>query len=140
MRPTIVDRIIHSNGTIDVNTPKVVEQVITPEAAETVTAMLVSTAERGYAKAGAVPRYKIAAKTGTSQIARPGGGYESGTGATIASFFGYAPVNNPRFIILVKIDRPQYREVVHGAAAAAPVFKDIASFLFKYYGIPPDAR
>ncbi|MEN9561073.1 MAG: hypothetical protein RIQ56_346, partial [Candidatus Parcubacteria bacterium] len=82
--------------------------------------------------------FKIAGKTGTSQIAGPGGRYEVGTGSTIATFAGYAPVSHPKFVVLVKLDRPKFRLTVHGAATAGPVFKDVSAFLFRYYGIPPD--
>ncbi|NOS66751.1 MAG: penicillin-binding protein 2 [Candidatus Peribacteraceae bacterium] len=138
MRPIIIDSIVHPDGTVDTFQPRALEQVITPQASETITAMLTSAASRGFAKAGKVPGYRVAAKTGTSQIAGPGGKYESGTGSTIATFAGYAPIEHPRFVILVKIDRP--KSVIHGATAAAPVFKEIAAFLFKYYGIPPDEK
>lgn len=138
LRPTIIDSIIHADGTVERTEPKVLDQVITPETSDTITAMLVSAVDKGFAKSGKVKGYKIAGKTGTSQIAGPGGKYESGTGSTVASFMGYAPVPDPRFIVLVKFDRPKNRLVVHGAGTAAPTFKDIATFLFKYYGIPPD--
>lgn len=138
MRPVIIDAIVREDGTEERMQPKVMEQVITAKTSETITAMLVSAAAKGFAKAGKVPGYRIAAKTGTSQIAGPGGKYETGTGSTIATFAGYAPINRPRFVILVKVDRP--KSVIHGATAAAPVFKDIAAFLFKYYGIPPDEK
>lgn len=138
MQPIIIDSILHADGTVDTWQPRSLEQVITPKASETITAMLTSAASRGFAKAGKVPGYRVAAKTGTSQIAGPGGKYESGTGSTIATFAGYAPINHPKFVVLVKIDRP--KNVIHGATAAAPVFKEIAAFLFKYYGIPPDEK
>jgi cell division protein FtsI/penicillin-binding protein 2 len=138
MKPTIIDRVIHSDGTEDVTQPTVVDQAISKQASETMTAMLVSSVEKGFAKAGRVPGYRIAGKTGTSQIAGPGGKYDTGSGSTVATFAGYAPVTTkPRFVILVKLDRP--KNTVFGVEAAAPVFRDIAKFLFQYYGIPPDA-
>lgn len=137
LHPTVIDSISRADGTVEKTPVRVLDQVITPEVSETITAMLVSAAEKGFAKAGRVPGYRVAAKTGTSQIAGPGGRYETGTGSTIASFAGYGPIPDPRFVILVKVDRPKYKETVHGAAAAAPLFKEIAAFLFKYYGIPP---
>jgi cell division protein FtsI/penicillin-binding protein 2 len=136
LRPTIVDSIVHSDGTEEKTEPRLVGQAITQEASETITAMLASSATRGFAKSGKVPGYRIAGKTGTSQIAGPGGKYETGTGSTFATFAGYAPLGHPKFLVLVKMDRP--KGTIHGATVAAPVFKDIAAFLFKYYGIPPD--
>ncbi|MBP9850662.1 MAG: hypothetical protein KBC47_03145 [Candidatus Peribacteraceae bacterium] len=138
MRPTIVDQIEHADGTIDKRQPTVVGQVIKPETAATITAMLTYSAEFGFAKAGKVNGHRIAGKTGTSQIAGPGGKYESGTGSTVASYAGYAPVDRPRFVILVKLDRPKKDDF--GSKSAAPLFKDIAQFLFEYYGIPPDEK
>ena len=138
MRPTVIDSIITSDGTQQSTKPHIVDQVITTESADTITAMLVSSVQNGYAKPGKVPGYRIAGKTGTSQIAGPGGKYETGTGSSIASFVGYAPPHEPKFVILVKFDRPRSRE--YGSVTAAPVFKDIAAFLFKYYGIPPDEK
>ncbi len=136
MRPTVVDSIISSDGTVQRTKPHVVDQVITTETADTITSMLVSATSNGYAKTGKVRGYRIAGKTGTSQIAGPGGKYESGTGSSLTSFVGYAPPRKPKFIILVKFDRPRTRE--YGSITAAPVFKEIATFLFQYYGIPPD--
>ena len=136
MKPTIIDEIRHADGTIDKKQPDVVRQVIKPETSSTITAMLVNSAQNGFAKAGKVPRHRIAGKTGTSQIAGPGGKYESGTGSTVATYAGYAPVDHPKFVILVKLDRPKKDDF--GSKSAAPLFKDIAQFLFEYYGIPPD--
>lgn len=136
MKPIIIDSIIKSDGTIERRQPHVVDQVITPETSATITAMLTSAVNNGYAKGAKVPGHRIAGKTGTSQIAGPGGKYEAGTGSTIATFAGYAPIESPRFLILVKFDRP-LRDV-YGSQTAVPVFREIAEFLFKYYGIPPD--
>lgn len=136
MRPTVIDSVIRTDGTIERSTPRVLDQVIRPESAETITAMLTSTVNNGFAKTAKVPGYRIAGKTGTSQIAGPGGKYEAGTGSTITSFAGYAPVDDPRFAILVKFDRP--KNIEYGSESGAPVFKQIATYLFRYYGIPPD--
>jgi cell division protein FtsI/penicillin-binding protein 2 len=138
MRPTIIHEVRHADGTVDRTEPKIVEQVISTQTADTIKSMLVRSAEEGFAKAGRLPNHYVAGKTGTSQIAGPGGKYETGTGSTIASFAGFAPISKPKFLMLIKIDRP--KNVIHGATAAAPVFKQMAEFLFEYYGIPPDKK
>jgi cell division protein FtsI/penicillin-binding protein 2 len=137
IKPTIIDSVLHEDGTVEKPQPKIIDQVFKPETSETITAMLVSSASKGFAKSGKPAGYRIAGKTGTSQISK-GKTYETGTGSTFATYAGYAPVEHPRFVVLVKIDRP--KNAVHGATAAAPVFKEIATFLFKYYDIPPDDR
>lgn len=139
MKPTIIDRVVHPDGTVEQVEPVTVDQVITPEASAIITSMLTKSSEYGFAKAGKVPGYWLAGKTGTSQIAS-GGGYETGTGSTINTFMGYAPPENPRFILLVKFDRPKFRLNIFAEATSAPVFKEISAFLFSYYGIPPDAK
>ncbi len=140
LKPTIVDSIHRSDGTVERTEPIVLDQVITPETSATITAMLTSAVNQGFAKLAKVKGYRIAGKTGTSQIAGPGGKYETGTGSTVASFGGYAPIDRPRFVALVKFDRPRAKGILHGAEAAAPIFRQLASFIFDYYGIPPDER
>jgi len=49
---------------------------------------------------------------------------------------GFAPADDPRFVILVKMDKPQASP--WGAMVAAPIFKSLAEELFAYFGIPPD--
>lgn len=136
VKPTIIDSIVSGDGEVKKNLPKVLQQVITEETSQTITGMLVNAVDQGYAKPARVRGYRIAGKTGTSQIAGPGGKYETGTGASLASFAGYAPALDPKFVMIIKFDRP--RTFKHGAETAAPLFKEIATFLFKYYGIPPD--
>lgn len=138
MRPTIIDAIIHNDGTVEKTKPVVVDQVLKPETTDTVTSMMVGVVQRGFGKSASIPGYLIAGKTGTSQIAGPGGKYSTGTGTTITSFAGFAPAFDPKFAILVKFDRPKARDLEYGSQTGAPVFRMIAKFLFDYYGIPPD--
>lgn len=138
MKPTIVDRVVHPDGTVQKNEPVMIDQVLKPETARTMTAMLTASSDYGFAKAGKAKGYKLAGKTGTSQIAGPGGRYEVGTGSTVNTFMGYAPPEDPRFVLLVKIDRPKFAYRVFAESTSAPTFKAIATFLFEYYGIPPD--
>lgn len=137
MRPSIIDAVEHSDGTVDITKPYVVDQVITKETSDTITAMLTSVVNNGYGKSAGVDGYLIAGKTGTSQIAGPGGKYESGTGANTTSFAGYGPISHPKFVMLIKFDRPKAKDIEFGSQSAAPIFGDIAKFLFDYYGIPP---
>lgn len=136
MKPHIIDRIVHEDGTVETSQTEIVDQVITPQTSNTITAMLVASVDVGFANRARIDRYRIAGKTGTSQIARPGGGYEAGTGSTVATFMGYAPAQRPKFVALVKYDRPKRGS--HGAQTASPVFHEIAAFLLDYYGIPPE--
>ncbi len=132
MRPYVVERIVGEQGVI-VTQPTVVRQVISPRTAEQLTDMLVEAVERG-TELATVPGYDIAGKTGTAQI--PVGDHYDPE-LTIASFVGYAPADDPRFIVLVKIDKPRLDP--WGAEVAAPVFRAIAERLFVLLDVPPDS-
>lgn len=132
MKPHLVEKMVDDQSVNEIP-PAIVRRVISASAAKELTGMLVEAAERGAPKA-IVPGYRIAGKTGTAEIPTPEGYDPQGT---IASFAGYAPADDPRFVILVKLDRP--RTDIRGSEVAAPVFKRIAEQLFIYLGIPPDA-
>ena len=132
MRPHIVASVAADGGLGATTTvqPQAVRQVISPEAAQIVTQMLVASAYTE-TQMYLLPGYQIAAKTGTSTPPAKGPGY------TYASVIGYAPAANPRFVLLVKIDHP--RRTIYGSTAAAPLWRSLASQLFDYYRIPPSA-
>lgn len=134
MEPYIVDTIIKDGENFKAE-PQVIKRVISEETASIITSMNINSVQNGVAKPGAVPGYLIAGKTGTSQVAGDNGKYETGDGSTITSFAGYAPALAPKFVVLVKFDRPRIGENTWGATTAAPTFRKIAEFLFDYYNI-----
>ena len=135
MQPYIVESITDKDGKITYTEPFAINQVISEESANTITAMLVSAVENGVANKAQVDGHYVAGKTGTSQTYKWGKPL-SGAGTTITSFAGYGPIDDPKFVVLVKLDRPRTSE--WGSETAAPIFKEIATFLFDYYNIPPD--
>ncbi len=135
MRPYIVDEIRRSDGTVSKNLSKEVRRVISPRASTLISSMLVSVVENGHGKRAAVPGYYVAGKTGTAQVPRRDGkGYEKDI--TIGSFVGFAPLQNPRFVMLAKIDHP--RDVQWAESTAAPLFGEIAKFLLQYMNVPTE--
>ena len=138
MRPQIVSEIQYPDGKIEKRKPTEIRRAISADTATTITAMLVSSVENGVAHPAKIPGYRVAGKTGTSQIAGPDGKYETGEGAFITSFAGYAPAENPRFLVLVKFDRPRLGvENTWGSTTAAPIFREVMKFLLDYAGVPP---
>lgn len=138
MQPYVVQQFVTEDGYGHIlketeNAPKVVRRVISSEAADTLTKMLVQVVQRETTEAQ-VPGYRIAGKTGTAQIPIPGG-YDSRR--TSVSFIGYAPADDPQFIILVKLDEPRTSQWAD--QTAAPTFQAIARRLFTYLEIPPDS-
>lgn len=135
MRPYIVAETIHPDGTREKTKPIEVGQPISSRASRLVTGMLISAVENGHGKRAGVPGYWVAGKTGTAQVPKKNGkGYE--TDVTIGSFAGYAPANDPRFVMIVKITRP--RDVQWAESSAAPVFGEMSAFLLTYLRVPPE--
>ena len=134
MQPYIVDKIIYPDGKVVKMNPLPLRRVIKEETSKKITAMLVDGVRYGFAKKWGVPGYDMAGKTGTSQIASRGW-YEVGTaGHTITSYGWYGPANNPRFVMIVRIERP--RTAVFAETTASALFKEISEYLLNYYKIP----
>ncbi|MFH0852325.1 MAG: penicillin-binding protein 2 [bacterium] len=133
MRPYVVEKIVHSDGREEKIEPSEIRQVISEQSANKLTAMLVSTVRNGYDKVK-IKGYFIAGKTGTAQIPNfDSRGYSE---QTIHSFIGYAPAYDPKFLIFIKMDKPL--GITFASDSLAPVFTEMAMYLFGYYGIAPD--
>lgn len=131
MRPSVVAKMV-SDQRENQQVPKQERKVISPLTSEIIRKMLVSTVEHGEYK-WAVPKgYKIGGKTGTAQIPIQG---HYDPSKTIASFIGFAPADNPKFITLVILKEPKSSQ--WGSETAAPIFFEIAKELLAYYNIPP---
>ena len=134
MKPFIIHKTVYENGREEVTEPEKVGQVIDTKTAAQVSAMLVNVVENGHGKRAAVPGYYIAGKTGTAQVPyRDRAGYDPNK--NIGSFIGYGPVDNPQFLMLVRIDHPQ--NVKFAESTAAPAFGQIAAFILNYLQVPP---
>lgn len=134
MRPYVVDQRVYQDQVLKTQ-PRVVRPVLKLASAHDLTEMMVETVETGNRAAG-VAGYRIAGKSGTAQIPTKDG-YEKD--ATIHSFIGFAPADDPRVVILVKIDRPDPNMAQSATHTAAPIFAQVARRLFDYLDIPPDA-
>ena len=130
MRPYMVSEFRSAKTTKAVQ-PFALRRVISPETAQTITEMLAKAVEESI-KPAIVPGYRFAGKSGTAGIPDQEG-YQAED--IIASFVGYGPIPNPRFVVLVKFDKP--REGYWGVEVAAPEFRKVAQYLVDYYGIPP---
>ena len=135
--PYIVDSIAFGDGTVINNVPNPVRRVIKEETSKKIIAMLTEGAKIGFARKGSVEGYDVAGKTGTSQIATKGRYEEGGPGHTITSYGGFAPSSNPKFVMIVKIDRPRSAEFSETTSSA--LFSKIAKYLLNYYAIPKNS-
>lgn len=111
----------------------VVGRVIREDTAQKVTAMMESAVEVN--RLAAIPGYRIAGKTGTAFVPNlvRGGYYDD---QFIHTFVGFGPVSDPKFLVYMKLDKPQVNMLAGGTVV--PVFRDVAEFILNYYSIPPD--
>jgi cell division protein FtsI (penicillin-binding protein 3) len=81
------------------------------------------------------PRYKIAGKTGTAQVAKGAKGYKHGGRVSYsASFAGYFPADDPKYSCIVVVNSPS-NSVYYGNVVAGPIFKEISD---KVYATSPE--
>jgi len=136
--PHIVDKMIFEDGTEKTIERQEGEQILKSETAKSIRDMLYSVVENGHSKKAKVKGFKIGAKTGTAQIVKDGvyEQSEDGLGIYNHSLIGIAPVDEPRYVMLVKLERPKTDK--YAESTAAPIFGEISSFLLNnYYRLAP---
>ena len=109
------------------------QRVISEKSAAEITAMMAEAARNGEAKWTNLRGFKVAGKTGTAQIPIAGHYDEEKTNAT---FVGFAPYDNPKFVMLVTLREPSSSP--WASETAAPLWYSIAKDLFPYLGIQPE--
>ena len=106
------------------------EPVVATQATAAVTKMMVTSVDNGEAKWAKPAGFLIAGKTGTAQIP-VAGHYDKNK--TITSFVGFAPANDPKFVMLVTLNEPKSSQ--WGSETAAPLWFDISREIYRYYKI-----
>lgn len=130
--PQVVDSIIVQNQEDDIK-PQKVEQVISARAAKQITDMMVSGVETK-SDMWPIPRgFEVAGKTGTAQI--PVAGHYD-PNKVVSSFIGFAPANNPKFVMIVSLKDPKVGQ--YASQNAAFVWFNIAGDLLPYFGAQPN--
>ena len=134
MKPYLVAEVRFSGGDTIQTQPRQIRRVISERAALLLSGMMVNVVDGGHAIKAAVPGYFVAGKTGTAQMANKNKkGYSN---KTIHTFVGFAPVDEPMFVMLVKLDDP--KDVQYSASSAAPLFGELAEFILNYYQVPKE--
>ena len=131
MQPHVLEQVV-DGGSVHTTRPQVLGRPISADMANTLSNMLAVSVERE-ASSALLPGYRLAGKTGTAQIPIPGG-YDQVK--TITSFVGWGPVDDPKFIVLIKLDKPSAS--IWGGETAAPVFGELVKRLVVLMKIPPD--
>ncbi|MEP6924292.1 MAG: penicillin-binding protein 2 [Pyrinomonadaceae bacterium] len=135
--PHIIKEIREEDGKVLAQTAPEQRRVVSPETARNMRRMLEAVTEAGgTAKRAQLAGYTSAGKTGTAYKYDPGKGKYS-QNKFVASFVGFAPIDNPAVVIAVMIDEPR-GGAHHGGDVAAPIFRDIAEQILPALHIAPD--
>ncbi len=129
LQPYIVAKTTDPQGNVISETDPVVKrQVISEKTAETITAMMEDVVASGTGQNAYVAGYRVAGKTGTSEILEEPGEY-------IASFACFAPSDDPQVAMLIAVKKPvgEY----YGSQIAAPVAADIMEKVMVYLNVEP---
>ncbi len=135
--PRIVLAIQDRQGnTVEDFKPQLQDKVISEETAKVLRSVLKGVVEQGTGTSADIKDYSAAGKTGTAQKIEPNGTYSHRK--FFASFIGFAPAENPRVVIVVVLDEP--RPFYYGGTVAAPVFREVAGEVLRYYRVEPEGQ
>jgi len=140
-QPRLVDGMIDSNGKQTAKPPKVVRTgVVKPEVSLTLQSLMEYVVQKNHVLYG-MPQlpagYNIGGKTGTAEIAKPGGGYYSDR--FNGTFLGFVGGDKPQYVIVIRVNEPHVAGYA-GAGAAAPIFSNVATMLINNFGVTPKTQ
>ena len=136
MQPYVVESIHDGDGEVIMQKEPVVKgQAITEDTAARMRALLESVVADGGGRNAYIPGFRVAGKTGTAQVPKPGGGYYSNK--YIASFSGFAPADDPQVVMFISISDPKGKYGYYGAQVAGPAFRNMAEDILYYMDISP---
>jgi cell division protein FtsI/penicillin-binding protein 2 len=137
IEPHLAKQVTDADGNVlETYTPRVVRQVISPQASQSVTKALQQVMIDGTGKDIKVAGFtgEVAGKTGTAQKIIDGTYSHT---HHVASFIGFLPADDPAFVALVMVDDPQTKHY-YGAEVSAPVFADLATQVAQIMNITPE--
>ena len=149
LEPYIVSEVVDADGnTVEKNEKTVLRQVISQQPSEMMRTLMEQVVTEGTASAARTPGYRVGGKTGTSEKLDEYDENGQQVKDKIVSFVGVAPIDNPKYVVLVALDTPAYSEnsekyTVHGmyisgGLMAAPTVRDIFLDILPYLGVEPD--
>ena len=136
VEPTLVRGTVGEDGRLTPTTTPDQQRVISPDTAAQVAAMLEDAVSGvdGTGHNAAVEGHRVAGKTGTAR--KPSDGELGYSDQYVATFVGFAPVDDPRVVVSVMVDEP---EPIYGGVVAAPVFSEVMSAALRSLRVPPDS-
>jgi len=132
MKPYVIKKVTNEKGkTIKEKAPEVINTPITKDTATKTRSLLASVVNDGTGKNFALEDYQVAGKTGTAQIPDGNGGYQTGRNNYIFSFLGIAPVQDPKLIVYVAVEKPQLAPNQVGSNPVSEVFNPVMDYGLK---------
>ena len=148
LKPYVVSQVLDSDGNIvKSNERTVLRQVISEETSATMCKMMEYVVTDGTAGSAKTPGYRVGGKTGTSEKIDTYGENGKPVEDKIVSFIGVAPIDDPKYVVLVALDTPNYvagtsytphNQYISGGLMAAPTVRDVFLDILPYLGVEPD--
>ena len=141
LEPHVVKEVLSPEGELIQETaPEVIRQVISEETSAAMCSLLESVVSQGTAKNAQIAGYRIGGKTGTSEKIDVRDEAGNPVEDKIVSFVGIAPMDNPRYIVLVALDTPSRATgyYISGGQMGAPTVRDVLADMLPYLGIQPE--
>ena len=149
LEPYVVSEVLDENGsTVQSHEKTVLRQVISQQTSETMRDLMEKVVTEGTASAAKTPGYRVGGKTGTSEKLDTYDENGQQVKDKIVSFVGVAPIDDPKYVVLVALDTPEYSETsekytlhgmyISGGLMAAPTVRDIFLDILPYLGVEPD--
>jgi cell division protein FtsI (penicillin-binding protein 3) len=135
IQPRLIRGTIGEDGGLDPAPAADPVRVISPKIAKQLTGMLALAVSEGTGQQAQIPGFWVAGKTGTAR--KPLEGELGYSEEYVASFMGFAPASEPALVVAAILDEP---ETVYGGIAAAPLFREVASFALARLRVPTSER
>lgn len=137
-QPRLIEKTIDSSGDEHIKQPNTVSKdVVSADVSRSIREMMEYTIQKNASLYGFKQKheaYSIGGKTGTAEIAKPGGGYYDDV--FNGMFIGYVGGDEPQYVIVTRVDRPKIQGYA-GSNAAAPLFVDLTEMLLNNFGVTP---
>ncbi len=139
-KPRLIDQIINSDGKVEQKQPEVVaKDVVSQQTSETIQEFMQYVTKKNYYVYDLNLRknYMIGGKTGTAEIAKPGGGYFDNK--FNGTFTGFVGGDKPQYVVVVRVNEPVVVGYA-GSKAAGPIFSRISDMLIDNFGVLPKSK
>ena len=148
LKPYVVSQVLDSDGNVvKSNERTVLRQVISEETSATMRKMMEYVVTDGTAGSAKTPGYRVGGKTGTSEKIDTYDENGKPVEDKIVSFIGVAPIDDPKYVVLVALDTPNYvagtsytphNQYISGGLMAAPTVRDVFLDILTSLGVDPD--